>query len=711
MHHVFFLAYIKNLKKNYFLQIVSVVFSTVLLWTGVSSLSYAETGTTYYAFVTHKFAGENIWRSVYGPDKLLPGLYRFQIVIFPQSSDNTAATWYALRRELKFVKDPQGGVKVTTRMPLDKQYAANSWSNNWENARRKQLQPMLGYMDKKQPLGHPDPNLMRFLLLKKDVETSWQLRGKNYRLYRLHYLSAGIYRNEEHIKAFSRFVNPAEVPSTDVKQLKEWVDSQDAFRLAKYMATPDEKHSVFYQTFKAWSHQWLGRVKKFSSLEETSVSNENESSSVWSSLFFGVLIVVLVTIISIAIGLPEKLRYLQNLRHLKKLRNLLPFRDSSEEVSPFISNKRISKPYLAKPNQMRATRTSNPSTESITESIEEFEILQNEIKQLRATIHQLKEEQIKEMNQKLVELESLQKTTLTLRENNIGKTQGLSHEEMSKLVWKVLTEHFSVLLSNITSALFKNQEFKKAMENQIDAYLRGQFNDNVNKTLEQFAKQYWNEFIEEQKRQEGVALNQHQENILIHQVQPTIPQFKEEENIHEERKEKPQTTEEKTNKVEEEIQEERKEKPQTTEEKTNKVDDETSLIEGKTSPISPPSLPLNVVEKIKTGLLNVETVDKPTLNDLDTTVEPCIFVVNVVANCLEVTLPVAHYQNLNKTIQELTGDSVSLIIANVGDKIIQEEHNIVTKTTETSEKPTTVTTLVRPGVKCGNIVQRKAEVV
>jgi len=140
---------------------------------------------------------------------------------------------------------------------------------------------------------------------------------------------------------------------------------------------------------------------------------------------------------------------------------------------------------------------------------------------------------------------------------------------------------------------------------------------------------------------------------------------------------------------------------------------ETATAAAKPIPESqqPDSAANEVIDKIKTVLSSMDSVDKAALNRLDVSAEPCIFLNNVVANCLKLNQPVTHYQRLDHAIGELTEGFVALIIPNVGDEFIPAEHNAVAQQTANKGKLNVVATLARPGIKCDNAVLRKAEVV
>jgi len=246
---------------------------------------YAET-VTYYTFVTYNINGKWERAKHINPANLAVGFYRFQIVRFSQIDDTphawviaalrgktdgtTTLTWIALRGEFEFITDPKGGVKINKKYALDESQQVDSQSNvnnnnfsvwrddvknSWKNAGKQWVQPLVTQMSK-DIAGDPEPNFIRFLL-GKELYKEWKGKeNKSYRLYRLHYTKPyHFFSNENDRKAFSHFINPTHEVVTDIMQLKEWVDSEESFTLAKYMGTANDKHKAFYGNFKTWFNQ------------------------------------------------------------------------------------------------------------------------------------------------------------------------------------------------------------------------------------------------------------------------------------------------------------------------------------------------------------------------------------------------------------------------------------------------------------------------
>jgi hypothetical protein len=125
------------------------------LWAGLSFVpSYAdEAEVTYYVFVTHKLNGESAWKTAYQFPLLHPGIYHFQIVMFPKSLEGKSPNWYALRGEFEFEPDPDGSSRLKKRHTLDEQDTSSLCSkaqnaenvppnNNWKKVRAKKLLPI-----------------------------------------------------------------------------------------------------------------------------------------------------------------------------------------------------------------------------------------------------------------------------------------------------------------------------------------------------------------------------------------------------------------------------------------------------------------------------------------------------------------------------------------------------------------------------------------
>ncbi|MDM8562510.1 hypothetical protein QUF54_04070 [Candidatus Marithioploca araucensis] len=273
--------------------------------------TYALANVTYYTLVTHKpLDGQWDLAKPIEPSDLAVGFYRFQIVRLSQTE---SPTWIALRGEFEFVADPYAsGVKLKEREALDESQRFDNqpnvnlslWSSNnrrsWKQARKQWVRPLFAKM-KNTFKGAFEPNLIRFLLQKGveeswNVEKTWNQESKNYSLYRLHYLDADTISNR-YKKAFSRFINPSVEATTDVELLKQWVDSQESFSLAKYHGIPDKKHQEFYKQFQTWFNLLFPeQLFQEPNLEDKPVEKHPQENGSWEVLYvlLGIIIALFI---------------------------------------------------------------------------------------------------------------------------------------------------------------------------------------------------------------------------------------------------------------------------------------------------------------------------------------------------------------------------------------------------------------------------------
>ncbi|MDM8568287.1 hypothetical protein QUF50_01975 [Thiotrichales bacterium HSG1] len=364
------------------------------------NLSYAD--TTYYTFVMHKPIGTNDWQHFYDKEKIVPGLYRFQIIMLSESSEDKLTNWWnAIWGEFQFVNDPAGGVKIYARNILNERNSFSSWTNifkTWTDIRKKKLQPIIANMRAIEPLGYPDPNLMRFLVLRRDANESWQWKNNNYHIYRLHYFDSELMLSDEYKQALSHFIRPNEVPTNNVEQLKTWLNTEKKQTpLAQHATTPEDKYGELHEYFRTWFNELL--------TTEVIAPKPTKNSFLGKYWWFFIILIIFV------------LAY-RNKKFSSKIKLLW--------------NKRF------KLMSRRKHFFEQPMTTISYPNKEETDLLKVELKQLRIRIHKL-EEQLKEV----------------------------------KL--------------NSTST--------QMIENQVKTFLNGQFNNEVNKTLETYANQFWQEFI------------------------------------------------------------------------------------------------------------------------------------------------------------------------------------------------------------------------
>jgi len=516
-------------------------------------------------------------------------------------------------------------------------------------------------------------------------------------------------------KHFRFFINPTHEVVTDIVQLQEWVDSEESFTLAKYMGTADDKHKAFYGNFKTWFNQLSSDAKRIEeitgeiqTLQEMVLQKTQEANQHANDAQDAVI-----TAKNAGISTEEIDRKRETAKVAKKAekeakKQAKRFKKSVVAVKKALkvnnlkkANDEMEKANEAAKNAENAAKNAeNAAKEAITTQKKSFlaiflvllillavvitawfpakklrnrhyynheddheddivdEFFDNN-KENKLASKKSKPESSKNKPSATISnegLHQLKKRLLALENkknvspnvDNIGN-QAPSQDELSSIVVKILNEKFS----KIASQLFQHSEVKNAMKNQIKTYLDGKFEKELNKSIELYAERYWKEFIEKKGGKNPVHSS-------------------------------------------------------TTHSKSLKV---TSQAQGKSRSQLPNVATNDVIDKIKAILLSMKSVNESALNTLDTNVDPCTFITNVVANCLKLNQPETHYQRLTNAIADLTGGKAALIISSVGDDIRPEEHNVVGQQTVAKGKLNVVASLIRPGVKCDNIIERKAEVI
>jgi hypothetical protein len=439
---------------NLFKNIISFPVYLIVAFFG---LSYAPCYATddmiydvaYYTFVMHKLDEEDLWKTVYESIRLSPGLYRFQVIIKYEAE---LEQWYALRGEFQFVKDTKGGVKLDNMQTLDLEDASSLWSkeaDNWEQARDKHLKPLIERMNSLQRAGAPNPDFMRFLTLFQLPETFWLSDDdKSYRLFRLHYVNADLVSHKKYREAFSHFINPSQPVTTDIKQLKEWVNSQDSFSLASYLGEADRKHKDFYESFNTWFHP-------FFEIREASVPSAPPSN--WGMLiFFGVLLLILIALAGMAFAFPDKWKQLRLwLRTRIESRNDSSLNDSEMAKTSYVSRK-------------------------------DLELLKKKIRQLHASVQNVEKREERQRD-----------------ENSQANFEYVLKKEMKNVVLNILLEN-SATISKDVLQLYKNKEVKRVVNEQLQSIGKN-FQDYVDQRLESHASKYWDQFIKEQQDKKMVV--------------------------------------------------------------------------------------------------------------------------------------------------------------------------------------------------------------
>jgi len=438
---------------NLFKNIISFpVYVIVALFSLSYAPSYATDAiydVTYYTFVMHKLDEEDLWKTVYESIRLSPGLYRFQVIVKYEAE---LEQWYALRGEFQFVKDTKGGVKLDNMQTLDLEDASSLWSkeaDNWEQARDKHLKSLIERMNSLQRAGAPNPDFMRFLTLFQLPETFWLSdEDKSYRLFRLHYLNADLVSHKKYREAFSHFINPSQPVTTDIKQLKEWVNSQDSFSLASYLGEADRKHKDFYESFNTWFHPLF-------EIGEVSVPSAPPSN--WGMLIlFGVLLIILIALAGMAFAFPDKWKQLRQwLRTRLESSNHSSLNDSEMAKTSYVSRK-------------------------------DLELLKKKIRQLHTNMQNVEKREEKQRN-----------------ENSQTNLEYVLKKEMKNAVLNILLENSATISKDILQ-LYKNKEVRKVVNEQLQSMGKN-FQDYVDQRLESHASKYWDRFIKEQQDEKMVV--------------------------------------------------------------------------------------------------------------------------------------------------------------------------------------------------------------
>jgi len=725
------------------------VIAALFLCVGLAPSYADEPDVHYYAFVMQNKNG--VWDLPTDKELEPREVYRFQIV--KVSSDQK---WLALRGSFHFIKDTQGGVKVTLRKNLDMSsnvgdnLSSSLWNdeardNTWEMAGRPEVLPLIDQMTREKP-GAPDPNFMRFLVRKNKVQESWTLDGKTYQIERLHYLlkRSSTAADENDIKVLSRFLKPSEPATTNITKLKEWMKNQKGFESAGYLGQPDVLHQAFYQDFAKILDNFLTKravhiatlnvqnakdqikqaekkraqqamidvnshlleaenkltkakemVIHIGETQRNQVQNEmNQLQERIDELKKHIVqpeqikpqikpqdnavlfILIIITTIAILIGIAAWF-------YPEKLRNLWPTAKTDDEMDPYSNEEQSIISQSTAPVSKLLKQTRYVSKEELSSSLQKLRnpLLERIIgieKMLgieanMADIAKEKQTFLKESTEAqsgLPNEPARKEGALPIMLSNYVSKEELA-VVVEKAVEQFLANHFFYLFSQSLKKLSQEEKFEEVVRQQVLAYLNNnQFKNGLNMTLESYAENYLNKFREEN----AVSTPRYSTHSTMgNKISKTTPTVTAE----------PQPRETATAAAPKPIPESQQ----------------------------PDSATHEVIEKIKTVLSSMDSVDKTALNTLEVTTEPCLFLNNVVANCLKLNQPVTHYQRLDHAIGELTEGKVALIIPNVGDEFIPAEHNAVAQQTASKGKLNVVATLARPGIKCENDVRRKAEVV
>ncbi|KHD08667.1 hypothetical protein PN36_07570 [Candidatus Thiomargarita nelsonii] len=736
------------IRKNPILQTIAYV--VMLCWGLSFSLScYATSETmTYYAFVMYKAPSDGSTWELPPKDMetLKEGHYRFQIVRLRQEVNQT--DWIALRGEFKFIPDDpsRGGVKLSEKETLDGSDEVNVTASkvnsiwlktptdnkySWEKAGQPWVQPLIDEMKNSFTTGAPDPNFMRFLVLKKQAKakSKWEKQGKKYTLYRLHYFSEQSLLDDEHLKALSRFIDPNQAPITEIKTLKKWIGAPDSFEKAGYLGQADERHKEFYKDFQAAFNGFLDNIVKKQAQKyiekaedkikeaNSSINDANEQIAKAEKGYTDEAndkLDLAETALNTAQAEIDKAKGKIDDSKIADVQNkfdeakakiktarqqVTELGEGTDDISTMIfviivtaaaifllvmllknlkdgrdreGKNKDDEDYLDNPNHLSSQKKPHSRKRGETRTGSPLKCqTQNKRGSDKST-------DVGEQNDPFLG------TTLNQPiDRGYGDSKAIPSllpsadyvlkHDLDKMVENqalaVLSTHFPELLQGNIQQLQNNQDFKNIVA--------------------QIVKEQVVDSLEEVKKQVVDSLNEKISDFVVKKVESTLAKRPAQERTPID----DQPT------------------PSLPSSDHQEIKTPTQNMGRQTDQTPPTKQPNKVVENLKTVLTSMSAVDKAEIEHLETTTDTCTFVTQVVAQCLELNQPITFYQRLNKSIQDLTDKKVSLILPNEGDDINQEEHKVASQQTVTKGRTNVIASVVRPGVRCDGTVKRKAEVV
>jgi len=717
------------IRKNPILQTIAYVM--MLFWGLSFSPSYATETIRYYAFVMYKApsAGSTWELPPKDMETLEPGSYRFQIVRLRQEVNQI--DWIALRGEFEFIPEvpPKKGVKLSKKETLDSRDEVNvtgskanslwlktSTEYSWKEAGRPWVQPLIDAMNKS-ITGAPDPNLMRFLVLKKKAKWS----EKKYTLYRLHYFPDNSLSENEALNALSRFVDPNEASKNDIETLRQWIKGQESFKKAGYLGKADERHKDFYDGFSNASNDFLDNLVNTQAqknlknadakIKEANgyIQNANEQIAKaengdnkeklieFANNNLNLAEVALNTAQTEIDKAKEKIGEDGVADVQKKIddvkANIETARQKVNELEEGIDlltviffiivipaaifllvmlfknlkdgRDRGGDDYLYNPNHSRHQEKHHGSNKSSSSQ-------QNWDTQNQPDSDEYSQSNVDGQKDVAPQNDDFVGTTLehpipmgTSDTRAVPSPQPSADYVLKKDIdgivenqaLAVLFNHFGELLQGNIQQLQNNQDFK----NLVVQIVKEQVVDSLNKEISEFVVE---------KVKSTLAKHSAQERTTIDE-QTTLP-----------------------------LPSSAHQPIQTTTQNMGRQPYQT-----------PSTKQPNKVVEIKNVLISMNAVDKAEIELLETTTDTCTFVTQVVSQCLELNQPITFYRRLNESIQDFTDGKVSLILPNEGEDTNQEEHKVVSQKTVTKGRTNVIASVIRPGVRCDGTVRRKAEVV
>jgi len=743
------------IRKNPILQ--TIVYVVILFWgLSFSPSCYATSEKmTYYAFVMYKASAGSTWELPPNMEELEQGSYRFQIVRLWQEADYPPTT-KALRGEFEFVledpKNPKKGVKLSEKETLDSKQDVNVshskenslWhktpTDNWAQAGLPLVQALIVQMNISFK-GDPDPNFMRFLVLKKKAKFRWVGQGKQYTLYRLHYFPDNSLSNDEALKALSRFVDPNEAETTDIATLKKWIGEQDSFKKARYLGEADARHKEFYEDFQTASNDFLDKLVKTQAQKNLKQAEEKIQDA------NGYIDNANEQIAKAKAG-DDKTHSKENFiefanNNLNLAENALNTAQAEiDKAKEKIDNSKITDVQ----NQIKETqakiKTARQQVTALGEGIDILTVIfylfvagvglfllvmfftseetgwhDNDDDDEHSPSkkghgffgklfkskkkHHGSSSSSKQNRDTQNKRDSDEKTPTDVDgQNDLANPQNddFVGAKLDKPTDRGTGDSRAVPSPQPSADYVLKHDLNKIVENQALVVLSNHFGQLLQGNIEQLQyNQYFKKLVVRIVKEQVVdSLNKELSEFVDKQIKSTLAKPPAQERTTFDDQTTPSLPSSDYLPIQTTAQNMGIQADQRTQEKQP-----NQVVE-----IKP-----NKVVEIKTVLISMNAVDKAEIEHLETTTDPCTFVTQVVSQCLELNQPITFYRRLNESIQNLTDEKVSLILPNEGDDTNQEEHKVVQQQTVTKGRTNVIASVIRPGVRCDGTVKRKAEVV
>lgn len=682
------LQHFRNLLIN-----VRLILACSLVWCGlwltipVSAQTEIISDKPYYiAFVAYQPKNSTEWQVppiASTIQELQVGDYSFQIVFhWPNGMPkpiNVTESWFALRGKFE-VNQQDNKLLIITRKTLDAgtgQAQAKSapnrslWSKDtWTSHGRPWLKSLAPQIELTSDL-----DFLRVLSGDQPIEKTNQFTLV--RLYRYQIPSSGKLPEPEFkdfVKNLASFIDQKN-QNDNLETLISMLDAQSNFKLAGYLESPDADHAEFYNYFKDWVHQFAN-AEPFKSTEgqpppsghsggTTSYSGGTTTTSSTSTISPITLgggqnnqsgnpsskLVMIIVILTIAVAW---LFYLQYKNNLRKLFHRVPHSNDTLNDSSWpddaVSGTSQSAGRFPRNISHSYSQSKQPESEKpFDKYAERLQKLTTEIDSLKTTVQNLQSN----LNSLLEWREGVDlQEDLDTNRTNINMLLSPLADTVSKL---------NNRLHQVENSLYRVEINCNQASGRVS---------ELSSKLDNLRKQYI-------------------DIAVAHTTAPVLPS------------EKPLAAMQPA--------------PTYSEPKKQADNQARSAPSLKPAPTISPLIS-EEIKNLKSALLSLSAVSDDKLCELDKLVEResqelCEFVCRLVADYLTTNKPIAHYRRVDKAVQQASNEQVSLIIPDEGEKVLSEQHQVVLQQPVEKGSLNTIFKLIRPGVRCGTEVKRRAEVI